>query len=269
MPIQNCSSNQKPGFKWGNSGKCYVYTTNNPSSRTRARNKARKQGIAEIISGFEFEIVEGRVTSSNVKSYAYDSIKLELYITFNDNSTYRYDNITIQEFFEIRSGEASCITEGSNQYGSWYVGKTPSVGAAVYKYLVRANVPYQKVGAINLEFQFQGQKISFDYDETLSTDAGKELAKKKITEGYDVYIITARMESGDNTSLFNIAKELGINKSNIYFTNHKDKWETIKRLGITIHYDNSQEQIDKINQNTEARGIKFVEVGKRGVINEN
>ncbi len=176
MPIQNCSSNQKPGFKWGNSGKCYVYTTNNPSSKTRARNKARKQGIAEIISGFEFEIVEGRVTSSNVKSYAYDSIKLELYITFNDNSTYRYDNITIQEFFEIRNGEASCITEGSNQYGSWYVGKTPSVGAAVYKYLVRANVPFQKVGAISLEFD-EVKLVSYNDYPQAATDNAKRALK--------------------------------------------------------------------------------------------
>jgi len=175
MPIQNCSSNQKPGFKWGNSGKCYVYTPNIISSKTRARNRARKQGIAEIISGFEFEIVEGRITSSNVKSYAYDSIKLELYITFNDNSTYRYDNITIQEFFEIRNGEASCITEGSNQYGSWYVGKTPSVGAAVYKYLVRANVPFQKVGA--LDFLFDEVKlVSYnDYPQAASDNAKRAL----------------------------------------------------------------------------------------------
>jgi hypothetical protein len=39
-----------------------------------------------------------------------------------------------------------------------------------------------------------GDKISFDYDETLTTIRGMELAKKKIDEGYVVYIISARQD---------------------------------------------------------------------------
>jgi hypothetical protein len=35
------------------------------------------------------------------------------------------------------------------------------------------------------------------------------------------------------------------------------KWETIKRLGIDIHYDNNQDEIDLIDKNTDAVGIKF------------
>ena len=36
-----------------------------------------------------------------------------------------------------------------------------------------------------------------------------------------------------------------------------DDQETFEKLGINTHYDNSQEQIDKINENTDARGIKI------------
>jgi hypothetical protein len=43
----------------------------------------------------------------------------------------------------------------------------------------------------------------------------------------------------------------------VYFTGGEDKWKTIKRLGIERHYDNNQEQIQKINDNTEALGIIF------------
>lgn len=46
MPIQNCSSEGKPGFKWGDAGKCYTYTEGNESSRKDARKKAIAQGIA-------------------------------------------------------------------------------------------------------------------------------------------------------------------------------------------------------------------------------
>ncbi|HEY6019192.1 MAG TPA: hypothetical protein VIY48_04615 [Candidatus Paceibacterota bacterium] len=46
MPVQHCESNGKPGYKWGNSGKCYTYTANDESSRKEAYKKATAQGIA-------------------------------------------------------------------------------------------------------------------------------------------------------------------------------------------------------------------------------
>ena len=52
MPIKQCSSNGKPGFKWGNSGKCYTYTPGNKQSMEAARKKAQKQGAAAHASGY-------------------------------------------------------------------------------------------------------------------------------------------------------------------------------------------------------------------------
>ena len=46
MPVQACRLNNKPGFKWGNSGRCYTYTAGNDAGRRRARNKAETQGRA-------------------------------------------------------------------------------------------------------------------------------------------------------------------------------------------------------------------------------
>lgn len=46
MPIQSCSDNGKPGYKWGDSGKCYTYTPGSESSKSEARKKALAQGIA-------------------------------------------------------------------------------------------------------------------------------------------------------------------------------------------------------------------------------
>ena len=56
-----------------------------------------------------------------------------------------------------------------------------------------------------------------------------------------------------------MADKLGIKRSNIYFTNGSYKWETIKRLGIGIHYDNNLKEIDLVNSNTDTKGIKFAE----------
>lgn len=46
MPVNNCSVNGKPGYKYGDSGKCYPYTSGDPASRKRALNKAKRQGRA-------------------------------------------------------------------------------------------------------------------------------------------------------------------------------------------------------------------------------
>jgi hypothetical protein len=97
--------------------------------------------------------------------------------------------------------------------------------------------------------------ISFDYDGTLSTSKGKELAKKFISEGNDVRILTAREVSGDNRDLNSTANDLGIDK--IYYTNGRDKWSFVIKYGIKEHYDNNKEQVDKINEKTNAKGILF------------
>lgn len=97
-------------------------------------------------------------------------------------------------------------------------------------------------------------RISFDVDGVLTTAKGRLFARSKINLGYDVWIVTARQYSEYN-SAFNIARELGIPESKVIFTNGKDKWKFIQKYKITTHYDNNAEQIDKIEENTKAKGI--------------
>jgi hypothetical protein len=46
MPVNPCSENGNPGFKWGDSGKCYIYTRGDEKSMGEAKRKATIQGIA-------------------------------------------------------------------------------------------------------------------------------------------------------------------------------------------------------------------------------
>ena len=94
-------------------------------------------------------------------------------------------------------------------------------------------------------------RVSFDIDGVLDTPKGLEAAKRAITRGDDVYIITARNERFSR-EVYELAKELGIPRLRVYFTNGADKWETVKRLRIERHYDNNREQLDKIRENTKA-----------------
>jgi len=52
MPVERCSEGGKPGFRFGDSGKCYTYTEGDTPGMRRARNKAREQERAAYASGF-------------------------------------------------------------------------------------------------------------------------------------------------------------------------------------------------------------------------
>ena len=56
MPVMRCTEKGKPGYRWGNGGKCYTYTPNNTASESAAKLKAAKQGfIISKSSGEKFK----------------------------------------------------------------------------------------------------------------------------------------------------------------------------------------------------------------------
>ena len=88
---------------------------------------------------------------------------------------------------------------------------------------------------------YSAVKISFDYDGTLSTEKGKELAKK--LDG-DIYIISARQ---NRSGMLRTARQLNIPISRVYATgSNKAKIEKIKELGISKHYDNNMDVIKQL-----------------------
>jgi HK97 family phage prohead protease len=46
MPLKRCEADGQPGWKWGDAGKCYVYTAGDEESETAARKKAMAQAAA-------------------------------------------------------------------------------------------------------------------------------------------------------------------------------------------------------------------------------
>ena len=97
-------------------------------------------------------------------------------------------------------------------------------------------------------YDFVAQKVSIDYDDTLSTDRGKELAKRLLKEGKDVSIITRR-QSDQLDEVKKVADELGISRDKVHATDGKLKWETIKKLGIEKHIDNNSKELEAIAKN--------------------
>ena len=78
------------------------------------------------------------------------------------------------------------------------------------------------------EQHFAGQKVSFDYDDTLSTERGKSLAQKELDNNNTLYIISARQ---DKEGMLGVAKDLGIPESRVYATgSNSAKVEKIKEF---------------------------------------
>jgi NAD(P)-dependent dehydrogenase (short-subunit alcohol dehydrogenase family) len=91
---------------------------------------------------------------------------------------------------------------------------------------------------------FAAEKVSIDYDDTLSTDRGKELAKQLIDKGYKVYIISAR---DDKEGMLTVADKLGISHGDVYTTGSNEaKIAKVKELGITKHYDNNSDVVSAL-----------------------
>lgn len=84
--------------------------------------------------------------------------------------------------------------------------------------------------------QLAAEKISFDFDGTISLKKYTDLAKQ-LAENNVVYIISARSSKAGMQSK---AKQIGIPFGNVYATGSNEaKIKKVKELGITKHYDNN------------------------------
>ena len=99
---------------------------------------------------------------------------------------------------------------------------------------------------------------SFDYDNTLSTQRGLDLARRYQSSGYKLIIITARNMSGSGI-VYDVASKLGIPKSDVHFTNGQPKWITVQKLGVKVHIDNNAAEVRKIIENTNSDASLFSE----------
>lgn len=94
---------------------------------------------------------ESQIPSSNVWGFAYDPKSNKLRIKFNGKNdrdagpVYEYANVP-ERIFELFSlGAIPAKTTGRNQWGAWWRGKQPSVGASMHQLIKLGGFPYQKV----------------------------------------------------------------------------------------------------------------------------
>ena len=93
-----------------------------------------------------FAVKNSSLDSANVDKIQYNSKARRLVVRFHEGATYTYDRVSPATAEQILRGQAECITSGESAWGSWKVGKTPSLGAAIHKFLVKQNHPFTRGG---------------------------------------------------------------------------------------------------------------------------
>lgn len=128
-------------------------------------------------------------------------------------------------------------------------------GACIYDSEDKATKVWQAILASG-KYKADANKVSYDYDDTLSTDRGQKQAISDIKAGKQVYIITRR---GKSQEVLDMAAKLGIPQSRVIFTNGSLKWSAVSHYGIGTHYDNNSNEVEQINKRTDTKAIKFAE----------
>lgn len=90
-------------------------------------------------------IEQAPINSSNVWGFAYDPQKGSLQVRFQGDGIYQYEGVPAYIFKIFQAGAIPAKTTGQNQYGSWWRGKKPSLGASLFELIKRGGYPYQKV----------------------------------------------------------------------------------------------------------------------------
>lgn len=114
-------------------------------------------------------------------------------------------------------------------------------------------------------------KISFDFDGTLDNEFDgsvnnqkleiQKLAKKYITDGHDVCILTKRFDEyhphhgkqNEHVEVYDIARSIGIKK--VIFTNREPKHDFILNLNIDMHFENADYEVKLINEHTSCKVV--------------
>ena len=103
---------------------------------------------------------------------------------------------------------------------------------------------------------FAHKRISFDFDDTLTTAKGQDMARRFLAANDEIFIITARTQSNGGP-VYAMADKLRIKKENVYFTGGKHKYMLVNKLRIDKHIDNNEEELQLIRENTTAEAWKI------------
>lgn len=131
----------------------YARSYPDPTINAIASNPAQLNAIMHQINntqsippqGNADGILQAPLQSSNVYGFRYDPLTKRLTVRFQGGSVYKYEGVPKQIFDMFSVGDGVARTKGSNRWGRWWIGKNPSLGAALHDLIKLGGFPYTKV----------------------------------------------------------------------------------------------------------------------------
>jgi hypothetical protein len=132
------------------------YLTNYPTQGTRdlLRNPEELNRVIEYLTammppGGEPPQADGvphaDLNSSNIYGFRYNPKDGKLKVRFQSGSVYEYDGVPMNLFNAFKQGAAAAKTSGQNQFGKWWIGKSPSLGSSFHQYIRHGGFPYRRL----------------------------------------------------------------------------------------------------------------------------
>ena len=99
----------------------------------------------------EIPDLETTMPSSNINSFAYNPDSEEMFVKFQgdypleNGPVYKYGGVPKVIFDLFQRGAVPARTEGSNDWGEWWEGKVPSLGASLFTLIKNGGYPYTRL----------------------------------------------------------------------------------------------------------------------------
>lgn len=131
----------------------YLATYPDPELKSLLRNPSELERTINFLSQMMPQgeqpstggIQHAPINSSNIYGFRYNPKNGQLLVRFQSGSIYKYDGVPAPVFNAFSSGAVPAKTNGQNQWGRWWVGKIPSLGAAFYNLIRQAGYPYSRL----------------------------------------------------------------------------------------------------------------------------
>jgi hypothetical protein len=131
----------------------YLRTIPDPLLNGLLKNPAQLNQVIEKLknilppqpSGQADGIQQAPLNSSNIYGFKFNPRTGRLLVRFQGGATYGYTGVPRGVFEVFKQGAVPAKTTGRNQYGSWWTGKQPSLGAAFYEMIRNGGYPYERL----------------------------------------------------------------------------------------------------------------------------
>lgn len=118
-----------------------------------------KGKLAEIVQGYKMggreftaktvaetnKSLKKDLASSVIKRTEYNPERDELRVIFNNNHTYMYEDVPEDVYQNLTKGGTKAKTKGENEFGMWWVGKKPSLGATFNQLIKKGGYGYKRI----------------------------------------------------------------------------------------------------------------------------